>query len=200
MGINLNAHGYAEAQTAIPGEFVKLPPGGYVCVVINAEVTYAKSSGNPMLVLFLDITEGEFKRYFNEATTRSKSFNPDRKWDSGGIFRQNIFNNDNKISPFFKGLISVFLQCNPNLKINCDDFDPDCFFGAQIGFVFAEEAYKFNDKTGVRVVPKTPKTVEDIRSGNFKIPELKNKPAQETPKTDYDDLGGTPVDTEDTPF
>lgn len=199
MGINLNAHGYAETRAALPGEFVKLPPGGYICLVVNAEIAYSKA-GNPMLTLYLDIAEGEFKGYFGEATKRTQASNPNKRWDTGGVYRQSIFTKDNKVSPFFKGLLNLLTQDNPGAKVNPDAFEPDCFDAATIGFVFAEEEYKFNDKTGVRVVPKTPKTVEDIRSGNFKIPELKNKPAQETPKTDYDDLGGTPIPNDDSPF
>ena len=200
MGINLNAHGYAEAKTAIPGEFVKISPDGYVCTVVNAEIKYAKT-GTPMLVLFLDVAEGDFKGYFSDATKRSKASNPDKRWESGGIFRQNIFNKNDSISPFFKGLLAVFAKDNPNVKVNYDDFEPACFFGAQIGFVFAEEEYDFNGYAGVHVVPKIPKSVTDIREGNFKVPELKRKPAQDsTPKKDYDDLGGEPVEPEDTPF
>lgn len=200
MAINLNEHGYANARTAIPGEFGKLPVGGYICTVADSEIIYSKA-GNPMLRLFLEITEGEFKGYFNEATKRSQKFNPDKRWDSGGIFHQNIFNKDDKVSPFFKGLITVLMRDNPDTKINFDAFDPSCIFGAKIGFVFAEEEYDYNGHAGVRVVPKIPKAVADILDGNFKVPELKRKSGQEeTRKRDYDDIGGETVELDDTPF
>lgn len=200
MGIDLIAHGYNEAKTAVPGEFVKLPPGGYLCTIVNAEITYSKA-GNPMLTLYLDIVDGEFKGYFADATKRTQSFKPDKRWDSGGIFRQNIYNKDDKISPFFKYLFTTFTKENPNVKVSFHDFEPDCFRGGLLGFVFAEEEYDYEGRKGVHVVPKIPKTAEDILSGNFKIPELKRKPAQDSPpQKTADKFGGEPIAPDDTPF
>ena len=200
MGINLNAHGYAEAKTAKPGEFIKLPPGGYVCTVVNAEITYSKN-GNPMLVLYLDIIEGEFKSYFADATKRLKSLKPDKRWDGDGIYRQNFYNNDGKVSPFFKYLLTILMKDNPNAKVNAENFEPDCFFNATIGFVFAEEVWNFEGRSGVRVRPKTPESVEDIRSGNFKVPELKQQNTQLATNGNATVGGSMPGnDDEDPPF
>lgn len=199
MGFPLNAHGYQEVKAANPGEFVKLPPDGYVCTVVNAEAVYSKK-GAPMLVLFLDITEGDFKGYFADLTKRSKQFRPDLRWDNCGVYRQMLYTNDDKASPFFKGLLSLFIADNSNVKINFDDFEPVSLIGAQLGFVFAEEESDYNGKVTVKVVPKFPKHIADIREGNFKVPELKRKPAQDAPAKDYDDFGGTPIDPKDTPF
>lgn len=200
MGIDLISHGYNEAKTAVPGEFVKLPPGGYVCKIVNAEIAYSKA-GKPMLILYLEIFEGEFKGYFADATKRTKAFNPNRRWDSGGIFRQNIFNKDDNISPFFKYLFMTFIRENPNVKVSFDNFEADCFQDKLLGFVFAEEEYEYEGRKSVRVVPKIPKLVEDILSGNFKVPELKRKPAQDTSyKKAADEFGGEKIPDDDSPF
>lgn len=200
MTINLNEHGYAETRAATPGEFVKLPSGGYICLIVNAEGVYSKN-GNPMLVLNLEIVEGEFKGYFADATKRTQAFNPDKRWDNGGVYRQGIFTQDKKISPFFKGLLTVLMKDNPNIKINFDAFNPEFIEGATLGFVFAEEEYDYNGHVGVRVVPKFPKSIEDIRSGNFKVPELKSKHAQDPPAAKASDaFGGTPIPDDESPF
>ena len=54
--------GYEEAQ-AITGEYEKLEAGGYICKIVNAKEEKSKS-GKRMLVLQLDIIEGERKEYF----------------------------------------------------------------------------------------------------------------------------------------
>lgn len=198
MPINLIEKGYNETNAVNPGESFKLPAGGYVCRVVNVEFVYSKKN-LPMLELYLDITEGEFKNYFTESTRRRKQFNSGLRWEPNGIYRQTILTADDKVSSFFKGLLTLLVKDNPNANVKLDAFDYACFFGAMLGFVFAEEEYDFNGYSGVRVVPKFPKSIEDIRNGNFKIPELKRSP-ESSSNTSDNDFGGTPVSKDDTPF
>ena len=86
----IDLKGYEDAQAVLPGEFAKLPAGGYVCGVVHAEITKSKA-GNPMLVLYLDIVEGEFAKYFRDAFDRVRNSRPDIKWDNSGVYRQLIF-------------------------------------------------------------------------------------------------------------
>ena len=199
MGINLVEKGYNKVNAANPGEFVKLPPGGYVCKVVWSFLANAKESGAPMFVLYLDIAEGDFKGYFGDATKRKKNFNPDVKWVNEGTYRQRFYDGKGNVAPFFKGLLTLLERDNPNIKINPADFEPENFLTAQIGMVFVEEESEFNGNVTVKVVPKIPKSVEDIRKGNFKVPELKRLP-DSSKDTGKDDFGGTPVNPNDTPF
>lgn len=200
MAINLLEHGYNDVNAAMPGEFVQLPAGGYVCKVFNAEITKSQK-GNLMLVLFIDVAEGDFQGHFKTATQNSG------KWRFEGTSFNNIFDTDkgkkDKIAPFFKGLLTCFEKSNPNLKLNLANFDPSALHGCLCGFIFAAEEKEYNGKVKVQCIPKFPRSVEDIRKGKFTVPELKklqqnnSAPANNATK---DDWGGSPVDPDDTPF
>lgn len=199
MAINLLDHGYNEVNAAMPGEFVQLPAGGYVCKVFNAEITKSQK-GNLMLVLFIDVAEGDFQGHFKTATQNSG------KWRFEGTSFNNIFDTDkgkkDKIAPFFKGLLTCFEKSNPNLKLNLANFEPSALHGCLCGFIFAAEEKEYNGKVKVRCIPKFPRSVDDIRNGKFTVPELKKLQNNSAPANTAvkDDWGGTPVNPDDTPF
>lgn len=197
MNIDLSAHGYDEVPAVLQGEFPKLPPDGYICKVFNTEITKSKA-GNLMLVLSIDIAEGDFQGHFLNAIKRVHS--SDIKWDSSAIYRQLIFDNNNKISRFFKGLLTCFELSNPNFHVNLKAFDPAILRGLIIGFIFAEEEYEKRDGSiSTRIFPKFPATVDKIRNHDFSVPELRklSKPA---PIQSNDSFDGEPVPTFDIPF
>lgn len=200
MGVNLADKGYNDVPAANPGEFVKFPAGGYVCRIIFAEFTKSKA-GNPMLVLCIDIAEGDFSGYFKANTDSARKFDKNKKWDNSGVYRQLIFDNSNqRISSFFKGLITCIENSNDNFKINVSNFEPSSLQGKLCGFVFAAEEYQKRDSSiAERTVIKFPKVVSDIRDGNFKIPDTKKfeKPPETTPKDEFD---GTPFNDSELPF
>lgn len=202
MAINLLDHGYNDVNAAMPGEFVQLPAGGYVCKVFNAEITKSQK-GNLMLVLFIDVAEGDFQGHFKAAADRVKNFDPSKQWDNSGIYRQLLFADGGKIAPFFKGLLTCLEKSNPNLKLNLANFETSVLRGCLCGFVFASEEYtKKNGDIGTRTFAKFPRSVDDIREGKFTVPELKKLQNNSAPANTAakDDWGGTPVDPDDTPF
>lgn len=199
MAIDLIAAGYDKVIGANPGEFLSLPAGGYICNIVNAEITKSKA-GDPMLVLFLDIAEGDFKRYFNDITTRARKLTPDKRWDNGGIYRQLIYAKDGRVSPFLKGLLAMIIKNNPTCKIRFDHFDPEFLIGLQLGFVFGAEESEYNGKVFTKVFPKFPKDLADIREGNFTVPEPKLvKKTYPSSGTDTG-LGGDTFSSDDSPF
>ena len=202
MGVNLMDKGYTNVPAATPGEFVKLPAGGYVCRIILAEFQKSKA-GNLMLVLYIDIADGEFAGYFKASADSAHKFGKNKTWDNSGVYRQLLFDNSNqRISGFFKGLISCIENSNDTFKINLTNFEPGSLIGTFCGFVFAGEEYQKRDGSiGERTVIKFPKTIADIRSGNFRIPDTKkwNKPATEE-TVSKDAFGGTSVPDDDVPF
>lgn len=193
--------GYEDVPAVLPGEFVKLPAGGYVCHVVNAEITNSKA-GNPMLVLYLDIAEGEFAKHFRNAFDRVHGARPDIKWDNSGIYRQLIFDKDGRVARFFKGLLTCFDRSNANFHFNPRNFDEKTLRGCLIGFVFAEEEYTKRDgSVGTRTFAKFPKTVDDIRNDNFTVPELKKTTAPNPPIAKSSSVFiGEQVDLDDPPF
>ena len=198
MGINLAERGYNDVNAATPGEFSQLPAGGYVCRIINAEITKSKA-GNEMLVLFIDVAQGDFAGYFKAEYDRVKNFTPNR-WVNSGTYRQLLFDNAGRVSSFFKGLMTCFEKSNPNFKLNINIFEAETLRGKLIGFVFAEDEYqKQNGDVGTRISAKFPKTVEDIQIGNFKVPDKKKlQPAKSDSSGDI--FAGTPVTQDDLPF
>lgn len=204
MGINLNAMGYNETRAAVPGNYETLPPGAYVCTIINAEITASKA-GNQMLVLHIDIAEGEFSGFFRRSFDTLRKFNHKLTWVNLGIYRQLITIADGKLSPFFKGLLTCIENSN-NCKFNTADFEARDLVGKLCGFVYGEEEYiKQDNSIGTHLAIKYQIGVDDVRSGNFKIPELKKLPVKqppvEIPPDDKAmDFGGTPIDDKDLPF
>ena len=195
----IDLKGYETAATVMPGEFSKLPAGGYICRIINAHITNSKA-GNPMLVLFTDIADGEFKNFFKTAADRVKAFYSETKWDNSAVYRQLVFATDGNVSRFFKGLLTCFEKSNQSFKFNPRAFDEQKLNGLLIGFVFAEEEYFRRDgSVGNRVVIKFPRTVDDIRNNNFSVPELKRINTS-TAAPSNDDFQGTPVNDLDVPF
>lgn len=195
----IDLNGYEDVQPVMPGEFLKLPADGYVCQIISAEITTSKA-GNPMLVLCVDIAEGDFAGYFKAAADRVKNFRADVKWDNSAIYRQLIFDKDGKTSKFFKGLLTCLEKSNPNFKFNPRAFDEKNLRGLLIGFIFAEEEYQKRDGSiSSRVFIKFPRPVADIRNRNFSVPEIKKfSPPVNTQPKDYFD--GIPIDDSDVPF
>ena len=197
----IDLKGYEDVPAVAPGEFSKLPAGGYVCQVINAEITKSKA-GNPILVLFLDIAEGDFQHHFKNALARVKSSSPDIKWDNSGIYRQLIFDSNGKTSKFFKGLLSIFEKSNPNFSFKPHAFDENILRGSLIGFIFAEEEYMWNGEVKSRVFPKFPKSIDVIRDGVFKVPDIKRlvKPTSTQSAQVKDPSSYSTHDDSDLPF
>ena len=197
----IDLKGYEDTTAVLPGEFSKLPAGGYICQVINAEITKSKA-GNYMLVLFIDIAEGEFQSHFKNAVSRIKSFNSDIKWDKSAIYRQLIFDNNGITSRFFKGLLSCFEKSNPSISFKPHAFDENILRGCLIGFIFAEEEYLWNGDIKTRVFPKFPRTIADIRAGKFTVPDIKRLDNSTTSPSAQakDPFSDKPVDDFDIPF
>lgn len=200
MGINLIEKGYNDVQAVNPGEFVQLPADGYVCRIVNAEFTNSKA-GNLMLVLYIDIAEGDFAGHFKAAVDRVKSSRPDIKWDNSGVYRQLVLDSSGRVARFFKGLLTSISKSN-NVNLNLNNFEADSLRGLLCGFIFGAEEYeKKNGDIATRIFAKFPRTADDIREGKFTVPELKKlqNTAPAKPKSN-DPFGGTPVDDEDIPF
>ena len=179
--INLGSD-YDKIPTWQEGTFPKLPAGGYVCIVKKVSVEDNKNN-KPMLVLEIDILEGEFKGFFKNSQYPPK------------IFR-NIFDKDNKISPFFKGLLANFGDSN-GFSVVGGMFDEKILLNKSIGVVFADEEYESNGIVKVRASPSFTTTVEIIRNGEFKVPQLKK--LQKSKPVEIDDIDSA-IPDESVPF
>lgn len=157
--------GYDEAK-AITGEYEKLEAGGYICKIISAKEEKSKS-GKRMLVLALDILEGDKKDFFRNRF--NENVNPDKKWPAGAIYRQML--EGEKAAGFLKGIMTSLEASNEGFKWNWDEkklADLKC------GAIFGEEEYeKMDGSVGTTTKIKFIRTVKSIEDGKFKVPEIK---------------------------
>ena len=144
------------------GTYEKLPPGGYICGILNA-IDYPNKE---YLEIEFDIVDGHFKNHFKEQS-KSLGF-----W--GGRF---IRSYKKSALPFFKSFTTALYNSNNGFDF---DYDEQSLRGKYIGLVIGEEEYinrKGELKTSVYV--KETRSIEAIQKGEFKIPELKK--LQQTP-------------------
>ena len=172
----------------ITGEFERLEAGGYICKIVSAKEETSKS-GKRMLVIALDIAEGDKKDFFRNRFTENA--NPDKKWPAGGVYRQML--EGDKAVGYLKGLMTSLEASNTGFKW---DWDEKKLKDLKCGAIFGEEEYERMDgSVGVSTKVKYIRTVESINKGNFKIPELKKLPQ----KGEAFDGFGTVAD-DDLPF
>ncbi len=154
--------------------FQKLPVDGYICAITKVEDVPEKE----YLKFEYDIGVGEYKGFFKkqyDADTR----NP-KKWS--GTFNQ--LYREGKSQEFFKGMLTAF--ANSNTGWNWDGEDEQYFKNKKIGLIMREEEYLSNKgELRTRVVVDFPHSVDKIKSGDFKIRELKKLDPSKTPANSY---------------
>ncbi len=182
--------GYEEAQ-AITGEYERLNAGGYICKIISAKEEKSKS-GKRMLVLALDIAEGDKKDFFRNRFNDNS--NPDKKWPAGAIYRQML--EGEKAAGFLKGLMTSLEASNDGFKW---DWDEKKLANLKCGAIFGEEEYeKMDGSVGTTTKVKFIRTVKAIQDGNFKVPELKKLPEKGEAFEDF--VNSVTSDNDDLPF
>lgn len=159
------------------GEFKPLPAGGYVCKVCKVEETVSKG-GKEMLVILLDICEGEFAGYFTEqykTDTRQ-----DKKW--GCVYYQltKDYQDSSKTSRGFKTFVTSVKESNRGFTEVWGDKFAESFAGKLVGCIFRKEQYVGTDGNyHWNTKPYQFRSVETIYKG-VEVPEDKyvDTPAQ----------------------
>lgn len=158
--------GYDNAAS-YDGSVERLPAGGYICRILKAWCENS-ANGSEMLVLALEIAEGEYAGYAKRQFERKKANNPNAAW--GCTLRQLTLGFDGQTSPYFKGLIKSIEESNAGYKWNWQEAT---LANKMVGMIFREEEFETNTgdiKTTVR--PAFPRSVQSIRDG-VKTPEIK---------------------------
>jgi hypothetical protein len=154
--------GYDSVE-AFTGEFEKLPPGGYICVILKVAVE-EKNYGHLMRIAF-DIADGPHEGYYDRQFKRRKENNKDARWP--GMFYQTIKEDSLQ---YFKGFMTAIEASNPGFKW---DWDEKKLAGKLFGGVFGEEEYLGNDnKVRTSVKCMYVRSVEQIKAG-VKVPDAK---------------------------
>ena len=175
--------GYKQAEATSFSELPKLQPGGYVLKILNIKVE--PTDWGSRLAIQFDISEGEFKGFFDKLYKATPDEWENKKWK--GSMRLSIPHNTGDETKFkkslgyFKSQIQAFENSNANLHIDCErDWDENVLKGKLVGALFNEKEWEKDGKTGWFTQCKRFVSANDIRSGNFTIPkreELKNKPS-----------------------
>jgi hypothetical protein len=137
-------------------EYKRLIPGGYVAIITGATDVPDKE----YIKIEYDIAQGEFADHFQ------KLFDAKGFW--AGKF---IKSYSEKSLPFFKGFLTAIQNSNPGFTF---DNNEKKLIGKFVGIVLAEEEYPKNDGgIGVRLYVDRPRSVEQIKNGEFEVPPLK---------------------------
>lgn len=139
-------------------DFPSLPVGGYVCGIVRVEDLPEKE----YLRVEYDIADGQYKNFYRNQQQR----NPDWHW--GGVL---IRSYKEKALPFFKAFLTSVEKSNSGYKFNNDE---KTLVRKLVGLVLGEEEYtKNNGDTGKRLYVASVHSVDAIKKGDFKVPELK---------------------------
>ena len=150
--------GYNDATAS--GEFERLPAGGYVIKITGVE----NNEDKQYLKIVYDIAEGpERGRYKNE--------------DAEHDYRHSFIRSyKEKALGMFKAFIKAVDEAN---ETNFNDFiekgfDEQLLKGNRVGVLFGYEEYNANDgSVKERLYLVRFLTIEQVRAGDFKVPELK---------------------------
>lgn len=141
----------------------KIQAGGYIGKIASVSDVKDKQ----YLLVNLDIADGEHKNYYEELMAQK-----------GFWALKHFASYKEKAQGLFKHFISSIEKSNSNYTF---DFDETTLVGKLIGIVIGYEEYVGNDgaiKTKAYVADI--KSVEDIKSGNYEVPELIKLTTSET--------------------
>lgn len=181
--------------------FNPLPPGGYICSIVNAYLHAAKSSGNETLYIEIDIAKGDFKNFFANQKARFKS---DSWLSYARLSCPTINQNTGKIHFRLKNFLQAVKDSNPNLNLDpkVGRFNIAELKGKLIGVVFGgKEGNLKKDGSGryVNAVADHALPTQKIIDEDFTIPDI--KPYEEHKSSAANDIfSGSPVDNKDLPF
>lgn len=158
--------GYDQAASLDGSSFPTIPAGGYVCEIKFARADQSKS-GEPMLVLAIDVCDGPQKGFYDKRFTADKAQDPNAKWR--GVYNQMLYRNG-AVSGFFKGLMTAIERSNPGYHW---DWNEAGLKGKKVGFIFREEEYlNTKGETRTSTKPAFPRDIDTIRKG-VEVPEIK---------------------------
>lgn len=187
-------------------DFEELPPGGYVCQILNAKEEKS-NAGNDMIVLMLDIVEGEHANYFRNLykARKDKSSTPfDVKYPFDGMAYVR-FEYEGKTNRKFKALCTSVEKSGG--KIVWGDGFAENLKGAKVGVLFGKEESegkgKNEGKTFWNCRPVDFRSVGTIHNGDFKIPKdkpLTGNTANAEPLEPSKPEGFTALTDDDIPF
>jgi len=137
-------------------EFSRLTSGAYICKIGKVD----DQADKECLKIEYDIAVGQFKDYYTELFVNMGFW-------GGTLYRSY---KDSALS-FFKGFITAIANSNPGFAWTSNEQQ---LVGKLFGAVIAEEEYFKKDGTiGTRLYVADVRSIDKIKSGDFKVPSLK---------------------------
>lgn len=150
-----------------------LPAGGYVAQIVSATFTQSRN-GFPMLEIWLDIADGEYKGIFTAKATVPGM------WNNAGIYRLTLPTDVNAPATDWrlqrlKGLITAVEESNSGFAWRDDE---RALKGQLVGVLYREEQFIGQQDGKLHSIAKPAFfcSVNRIRSGDFTVPRAKMLP------------------------
>lgn len=193
-GTVITVDGLDTVEGAHPGDFAKLPAGGYVCMITKVMIDKT-STGKFKLVLTFDVAEGEYRGIF-----KNSQYPP--------VLHQLIEDEKGGATKFFKGMLEDVQASNPEWKLPAGkSVDIRPLLNKKVGVLFVEEEYlNKNGEVKTAVRPRNTLTVKQIREKNFTVPPIKKLPEElknnnkEQGAVDDDEFIGEEISDKQVPF
>lgn len=153
------------------GDFQMLPRGGYVCVIMGAKVE-ERNDGSQVIVLAMDIAEGEYAAYFQQSFNRQTGDNkiwPCRYWLN--VPKDDGSERDEWDKRRFKTFTTSLEKSNEGYKF---DWDETKFTGKLIGGLFNYREFETSSGT-VGEAPNLAqvRSADAIRKEDYRLPKDK---------------------------
>lgn len=160
---------YSDAEARGDGGFERLPAGGYVCKITDVEDVTAKD----YLALTFDIAEGDRKCFYSD------------EWGLSHPYAHRfILSYKESALGMLKGRLKAIDESNGTefVKEAVAGLKEQQLVGKMVGLVIGYEEYN-SDRGDVRTrtYVKSVLSVDKIRNGEFKVPELKKLDAAAAP-------------------
>lgn len=171
---------FDEAKT-MTGEYKFVTPGGYVCKIVQATFQKSKKSNNDMLVLLLDIAEGDLAGIYREKYDNDSRDVKDKKW---GCVLRLVIDDPTKDKETRMKMVGRYKGALANIELSNVDFKVDWNKSEEefckdlknklIGIVFGLEEYTGADgSTKTISKPRNIKSVDYIKTKQVEIPSVR---------------------------
>lgn len=160
-------------NVSVYSEFKALPPGGYICQILGAKEQKNRNGGD-MLVVMLDISDGEYSNYFMDLWEIRKKKSDDStkvKFPNDAIGYINILDQDGKTNRKFKSFCTSVEESGGQVWDDKNNLMIDNLKGEYVGAIFRREQHEYNGKMYWNTKIFGFRSVETIQEGNYTIPD-----------------------------
>ena len=168
------------------GDFERLPAGGYVCAITDASDVPDKE----YLEITYDIAEGVYADFYSD------EWGKEHPWA-----HRFVRSYKEKAMGMMKGFLKAVDESNGTdfSSTVTKGLDEHKLIGKLVGLILREEEYESNrGDIRTRLIVHKTVSIDTVRSGNFKIPDIKRLNGAPAPESVVPGFG--PVTDNDMPF